>query len=106
MWLDLEGPSEEELVQLGEEFDLHPLAIEDVFLEHQRPKAVEYDDFFFVVFNSVSFDAKTGLDACELDMFLGQNYLITVHTGHVLELDEVEQRWRLDVRQLAWGIGV
>jgi magnesium transporter len=80
LWLDLQSPSEQELVKLGQEFALHPLAIEDASREHQRPKVEEYEHFYFVVFYSVSLDAHTaGLDICELDMFLGKNYLITVH---------------------------
>jgi magnesium transporter len=67
----------------------------------------EYQNFYFVVFYSVSLtEDKRGLDTCELDLFLGDNYLITVHNGHILELDEVEQRWTRNVKQLEWGIGV
>ena len=107
LWLDLQSPSEQELVKLGKEFALHPLAIEDASREHQRPKVEEYEHFYFVVFYSVSLDAKAaGLDICELDMFLGKNYLITVHNGHIHELDEVEQRWTRNVNQLEWGVGV
>ena len=107
LWLDLQNPSEQELVKLGQEFALHPLAIEDASREHQRPKVEEYEHFYFVVFYSVSLDAKAaGLDVCELDMFLGKNYLITVHNGHIHELDEVEQRWTRNVNQLEWGVGV
>lgn len=107
LWLDLQSPSEQELAKLGQEFDLHPLAIEDATREHQRPKVEEYEHFYFVVFYSVSLDTHAaGLDICELDMFLGKNYLITVHAGHILELDEVEQRWTRNVKQLEWGVGV
>lgn len=107
VWLDLQSPDEQELVKLGQEFDLHPLAIEDATREHQRPKVDEYEHFYFVVFYSASLDANaTGLDVCELDMFLGKNYLITVHNGRILELDEVEQRWTRNVKQLEWGVGV
>src|SRR5690349_9212600 len=108
LWLDMQDPSEQELVQLGKEFALHPLAIEDATREHQRPKVEAYEHFYFVVFYSVSPHAQqsAGLDICELDMFLGKNYLITVHNGHILELDEVEQRWTRNVNQLDWGVGV
>ncbi|TMD75293.1 MAG: magnesium/cobalt transporter CorA [Chloroflexi bacterium] len=67
----------------------------------------EYESFYFVVFYSVSLNANSPeLDICELDMFLGKNYLITVHNGHILELDEVEQRWTRNAKQLEWGVGV
>src|SRR5436853_6350520 len=107
LWLDLQSPSEQELVKLGQEFALHPLAIEDASREHHRPTVEEYAPYYFFLFYSVSLDAHAaGLDICELDMFLGKNYLITVHGGHILELDEVEQRWTRNVNQLEWGVGV
>ncbi len=107
VWLDLQSPSEQDLAKLGQEFQLHPLAIEDASREHQRPKVEQYEHFYFVVFYSVHFkENKAELDISELDMFLGNNYLITVHNEHVRELDEVEQRWTRNVKQLEWGVGV
>ncbi len=107
LWLDLQSPSEQELERLGRKFNLHPLAIEDASKEHQRPKVEEYENFYFVVIYSVSTHANAaGLDICELDMFLGKNYLITVHAGHINELDEVEKRWTRNAKQLEWGVGV
>ena len=107
LWLDLLNPSEQELTALGKEFKLHPLAIEDAAHEHQRPKVEQYEHSYFVVFYAVHHDAqKQGLDICEVDMFLGANFLITVHYKPVAELEEVEQRWTRNVKQLEWGIGV
>lgn len=107
VWLDLQSPTEQDLTKLGHEFQLHPLAIEDASREHQRPKVEEYGHFYFVVFYSVNFrENKAELAINELDMFLGNDYLITVHNEHVRELDEVEQRWTRNVKQLEWGVGV
>ena len=107
LWLDLQSPTEQELVKLGQQFQLHPLAIEDASREHQRPKVEDYESFYFVVFYSVGLNSNTpGLAISELDMFLGKNYLITVHSGHIDELDEVEQRWTRNAKQLEWGVGV
>lgn len=108
LWLDLESPSEQELLKLGEEFKLHHLAIEDASREHQRPKVEEYEHFYFVVFYTINFNTnkEEGLDTHEIDMFLGNSYLITVHHGHLTELDEVEQRWTRNAKQLELGIGL
>jgi magnesium transporter len=107
VWLDLESPRDEDLQKLGLAFNLHPLAIEDASREHQRPKVEEYEHFYFVVFYSVGFKSNnTELDICELDMFLGENYIVTTHNGHINELDEVEQRWTRNMKQLEWGVGV
>lgn len=106
LWLDLHNPSQQELAELGKKFSLHPLAIEDASHEHQRPKIEEYENFYFVVFYTARLTDDGGLDICELDMFLGENYLITIHEGDMPELDEVERRWTHNVKQLEWGIGV
>ncbi len=107
LWLDLENPSEEDLDKIRKEFKLHPLAIEDASHKHQRPKIDQYENFFFVVFYIINFDEqKQDLDVYEIDIFLGENFLITVHEGHTNEMKEVEERWRRNVKQLEWGIGV
>ncbi|MFL5626440.1 MAG: magnesium/cobalt transporter CorA [Ktedonobacteraceae bacterium] len=107
LWLDLLSPSEKELTQLGNQFKLHPLAIEDASHEHQRPKVEDYEQFYFVVFYAAHLDAKQqGLEVSEVDMFLGANFLITVHDKPLPELEEAEQRWTRNVKQLEWGIGV
>jgi magnesium transporter len=107
LWLDLQSPPQQELDKLRQEFHLHPLAIEDASHEHQRPKVEEYENFYFVVFYAVHLkEDRTGLDVAELDMFLGQNYLVTIHYQPVPELDEAERRWTRNVKQLEWGVGV
>src|SRR6478735_3383028 len=54
LWLDLEKPTEEEFRLIKLEFNLHPLAVEDAMVRHQRPKVDQYDNFYFVVFYAVS----------------------------------------------------
>src|SRR5947199_4157250 len=58
LWLDLENPSPEEFQMLEGEFSLHPLAIEDARVRHQRPKIDQYSNFYFVVFYSVDLDER------------------------------------------------
>ncbi len=106
-WLDLQNPTEQELAKIGKIFHLHPLAIEDASREHQRPKVEEYEHFVFLVFHTVGLDAtKQELVTHELDIFVGANYLITVHTEAIGELDEVEQRWKRNSTQLERGVGI
>lgn len=107
IWLDLLQPDEEDLARVSHEFDLHPLAVEDATQEHQRPKVEEYSNFFFVVFYTVAYnDALRRITIHEIDMFLGTNYLITVHQQPLDELEEAEQRWTRNAKQLTWGIGI
>jgi magnesium transporter len=106
-WLDVQDPTEQELATIGEIFHLHPLAVEDASQEHQRPKVEEYEHFFLLVFHTVNLDAtKQELITHELDIFVGANYMITVHTEPVRELDEVELRWKRNGVQLERGVGI
>lgn len=107
LWLDLLSPSEQELETLAGIFRLHPLAVEDASREHQRPKVEEYEHFDFLVFHTVKFSEDDHvLITGELDIFVGANYLITVHAEPAPELAEVEQRWKRSNSQLEKGVGI
>jgi magnesium transporter len=106
LWLDLDNPTAEELAIIGEEFGFHPLAIEDVAHPHQRPKVEEYEHFFFVVFYATSIDIDNEeLEISELKMFVGLNFLVTVHYEPIKEIAEAERRWQRNTNDLSKGIG-
>ena len=95
VWLDVEGPTERDFTLLAEEFDLHPLAIDDLRKGFQRPKLDQYDNSLLIVL----FDLQTPpkgkpLVLNELDIFVGANYLITVHTAPVPAIESLRQRWQ------------
>ena len=184
LWLDMENPGPEDFRMLENEFQLHPLAVEDAMVRHQRPKVDQYSDFYFVVFYAVEsetsespppatatrlglketrfhgtgwrrppgrpqfepgsligilddYSSENGqqgrtnghadnqahtngrhvlnaeeatpadVDAGErvllheLSMFMGKNYLITVHEHPIFELNEVARRWYRNVVKIA-----
>ena len=157
LWLDLQNPTAQEFNLIKEEFCLHPLAIEDAMARHQRPKIDTYDNFYLVIFYSVSIQAsgserngqaqnltsprstaighnagemlgpgtagETDRPAIptveqeggsqsgdsrgeriilrELTLFMGQNFLITVHDHPISELDEAAKRWTRNIEAIA-----
>jgi magnesium transporter len=106
-WLDLNQPTEQELQVIAQAFKLHPLAIEEATARHQRPKIEEYSGFFFIVFYLVRLNQARGKVLIEeLKMFVGKNYLITVHQSTLPELTEAEERWKRNDHQLEKGIGI
>ncbi len=107
LWLDLENPTPQDMTFLTGEFGFHPLAVEDATRPHQRPKLDRYDDFYFIVFYDIAYDEEDNrIDEHELDIFLGKNYLITVHTEAIAEVGEVAERLGRNLSLIEHGVGV
>ena len=78
-WINIERPRPADRAWLEEHFDFHALDYEDVFIRNQRPKVDEYDDYLFIVLHFPRFDKTVGrLNAAELDVFVGPDYVITL----------------------------
>src|SRR5918992_424119 len=78
-WLHIDEPGPPEAAVLAERFGFHELDIEDVLSKRQRPKIDEYPDYLFVVLHFPFYDkAVQRLNAAELDVFLGPDFLITL----------------------------
>ncbi|WP_456584923.1 magnesium/cobalt transporter CorA [Blastococcus sp. SYSU DS0973] len=99
VWLGLYAPDEDELGAIAEEYDLHPLAVEDAVYAHQRPKLERYDDALFMVLKTATYVEHEELtatsevvDTGEVMVFLGPNYVITVRHGEHGGLGELRHR--------------
>jgi magnesium transporter len=78
-WVHLTAPTADEAQQLGERFGWHALDLEDVLSKRQRPKVDEYPEYLFLVLHFPAYDREIGrLNAAELDVFLGPDFLITL----------------------------
>ena len=77
VWVALRDATGEELAEMQQEFDLHPLAVEDARVGHQRPKIEEYGDSLFVVMHTIEVEGDE-LKAGEVHVFAGPNYVLSV----------------------------
>src|SRR5919109_1748292 len=78
-WINIERPRQIDRAWLEERFEFHPLDYEDVFSRNQRPKVDEYDDYLFCVLHFPRYDKTVSrLNAAEVDIFVGPDYLITL----------------------------
>ena len=77
VWVALRDASDDELLEMQDEFDLHALAVEDARHGHQRPKIEEYGDMLFVVMQTIDVVGDE-LKAGEVDIFVGRNYVLSV----------------------------
>ena len=93
---------------LEEHFDFHPLDYEDVFSRNQRPKVDEYDDYLFIVLHFPRYDKPVGrLNAAELDVFVGPDYVITLPNEPLQPLEYLFERCRTreDLREQLFAKG-
>jgi magnesium transporter len=100
-WIHLDSPSLERAQELAERFGWHPLDVEDVMSKRQRPKVDDYADegYLFGVLHFPVYDrAIQRLNAGELDVFVGPDYLVTLPTVELLPVTRLFQRCQDDVR--------
>jgi len=94
-WINIERPRPVDQAWLEERFEFHPLDYEDVFSRNQRPKVDEYDDYLFVVLHFPRYDKTVGrLNAAELDLFVGPDYLITLPNEPLQPVEYLFERCR------------
>jgi len=78
-WINIERPRAVDQAWLEERYEFHHLDYEDVYSRNQRPKIDEYDDYMFIVLHFPRYDkAVSRLNAAEVDIFVGPDYLITL----------------------------
>lgn len=102
VWVALRDASDSELAQMQEEFGLHELAVEDARHGHQRPKIEEYGDSLFAVIHTVELiDGE--LHVGELNIFVGENYVLSVRNRSGQDFLGVRQRCEREPHLLKHG---
>jgi magnesium transporter len=105
VWVDLCGPSVDQLHELAAELGLHELAVEDALGEHQRPKLDRYGTHLFLSCHSVRVDVETGtLHETEIDAFINPRWLITVRKNDGFPIKPVLERWDRSANLVAHGV--
>jgi magnesium transporter len=94
-WFDVHGlGSEQQLRELAELFKIHPIALEDVVHSPQRPKTERFDQHLFIVARMVMLRSIEDIEAQQLSLFLGRNYLLTLQENSTDCLNPVRERLR------------
>jgi len=88
-WINIVEPTNKDLDFLEEKYNFHHLAMEDCRINIQQPKIDDYDDYLFMVFHLPRYlKLQRRTVALELNVFLGKNYLITMHNGDLKPLNK------------------
>jgi magnesium transporter len=79
IWVDIRSLTDTQLIeQVGNGFQMHPLALEDVLNTHQRAKLEEYDNGLFFVLHNLRLEAETlEMVSEQISLFIGSNFLVS-----------------------------
>ncbi len=96
-WVNIEGPTERETEYLTKNYPFHPLDLDDCLSRIQRPKIDEYKDYLFLVLHFPLFKKETRVTtSSQVSVFIGENYLITLHKGELKPLVKLFRECQID----------
>ena len=106
LWVDFVNEPPEDCLPILQDFKFHPLAIDDALQETHVPRLDDWGDYVYIVFNYM--DVKKNGDGWEshvdeLDVFLGQNYIVTHHDEPITAIEETWISCDRDPRTLQEG---
>ena len=94
-WINLNGLNYVEAIEkLGENYNIHPLVLEDIVNVTQRPKIDEYEDYLFVVVKMLYFKDNEKMLSEQVSFVLGKNYVLTFQEAEGDVFDSVRDRIR------------
>ncbi|OYO21522.1 magnesium and cobalt transport protein CorA [Enemella dayhoffiae] len=110
VWLGLKDPSDEDMAGFAQQFNLHPLAIEDAVEGHTRSKLEQFGDTLFAVISTVAYVDHTELtDSSEIVstgqvmVFVGNNFVMTVRRGEHAQLRSLRAKLESNPERLQLG---
>ncbi|MGH7630790.1 MAG: magnesium transporter CorA family protein [Gemmatimonadales bacterium] len=106
VWLDISDPGPAEVMLLRETFGFHELALEEVTRPHERPRCHAYSGYYFIVVYAAERSGDIIVPR-ELNLFWGENYLVTLHrrpAAVLAVLAEARRRWERHEGHQAHGI--
>jgi magnesium transporter len=106
LWVDFEGEAPEVCEPiLREGFGFHPLAIDDALQETHIPKLDDWGQYLYLALHAIHYDrsADEEIEARELDIFLGGNYLVSHHDSPLPSITRTWDRCQKDDRTTSSG---
>jgi len=107
-WVNIEEPTKQETEYLAQNYPFHPLDLDDCLSRIQRPKIDVYDDYLFLVFHFPVFNPEARVTTpSQVSVFIGQNYIITLHKGDLKPLVKLFNQCQTDeeIKQEHFGQG-
>ncbi|KAA1429334.1 magnesium/cobalt transporter CorA [Nocardioides antri] len=93
VWVGLYEPTQDELDEIAGAFGLHPLAVEDAVVAHQRPKLELYEGSLFLTLKTLWYvDEDDAVETGEINLFVGEDFVVTVRHGRGSQLKDARHQ--------------
>ena len=99
LWTNIQKPTYSDMTVLGQKYPFHRLNLEDCLSKIQIPKIDRYEDHTFVILHFPTPDKEKGFLFSQLAIFIGTDYLVTIHHGDLKPLEELFAMCKIDQRQ-------
>lgn len=95
-WIDINGIHDTELInEIGTHFQIHPLVLEDILHNNQRPKIEDFDKYLYIVlrmFYVDENDSELQVVSEQVSLILGQNFVISFQEASGDTFDPIRMR--------------
>jgi len=96
-WVNIEKPTRQEMDYLAQNYPFHPLDLDDCLSKVQLPKIDEYENYLFIILHFPVFDHRTRITRpSQVSIFLGKDFLVTVHNGDLKPFASLPGRCQQD----------
>src|SRR4029453_19361842 len=103
VWIGVAAPTAEEMHSLANNYDLHPLAVEDAIKGDQLPKIDVYDDQLFVVARTAHLEGDH-IDYGETAIFVGHRHILRGRHGSTRAHTALREQLEKSPRLLVHGV--
>lgn len=93
LWLDIQGELNGNAKSLLQTFGCHELALKDVQRDRHPPKVEWFQEHTFIIFRGLTeLGDNLNFKPLQLSLFVGEDYLITVHSRPSLSIQQHRER--------------
>lgn len=104
IWVELENPTKDELALIKDDFNLHPLTVEDCVNTNARPKIDQFPTYLFLILHAAGYNESTfKVKTLELNICVGKNFLLTIHMDSIPSLRNAWNRAEKNISLMSGG---
>ena len=92
-WIHIQGIHEVEMIQqIGSNFEIHPLILEDILHTQQRPKAELLSDSIYITVRAFKYDDTKSLDSEQISFLIGNGFLVSFQESGINLFEPIKSR--------------